>query len=81
MRVAEGVLRPVFGEPDTALIALDVAQLTSGDIYYWVGTALIAVFVLGGCNAANLIDGLDGLLSGTVAIVAIGLVIDRVGTD
>ena len=73
VRVAEGVLRPVFGEPETALIALDFAQLTSGDIYYWVGTALIAIFVLGGCNAANLIDGLDGLLAGTVAIVAIGL--------
>jgi UDP-GlcNAc:undecaprenyl-phosphate GlcNAc-1-phosphate transferase len=38
----------------------------------WAGTALIAIFVLGGCNAANLIDGLDGLLSGTVAIAATG---------
>jgi len=43
------------------------------EVIYWVGTAIIAVFVLGGCNAANLLDGLDGLLSGIVAIVALGL--------
>ncbi|MCH2136321.1 MAG: undecaprenyl/decaprenyl-phosphate alpha-N-acetylglucosaminyl 1-phosphate transferase [Phycisphaerales bacterium] len=41
----------------------------------FVGVALIAVFVLGGCNAANLIDGLDGLLSGTVAIAATGFLL------
>jgi UDP-GlcNAc:undecaprenyl-phosphate GlcNAc-1-phosphate transferase len=29
--------------------------------------------VIGGCNSANLIDGLDGLLSGTTSITAIGL--------
>ena len=34
------------------------------DVVYWVCMALIAIFVLCGCNAANLIDGLDGLLSG-----------------
>jgi UDP-GlcNAc:undecaprenyl-phosphate GlcNAc-1-phosphate transferase len=43
------------------------------DCVYWAGTAVIALFVVGGCNAANLIDGLDGLLSGVVAVVAIGL--------
>jgi UDP-GlcNAc:undecaprenyl-phosphate GlcNAc-1-phosphate transferase len=43
------------------------------DIIYWAGTAVIAIFVLGGCNAANLLDGLDGLLSGVVAVIAIGL--------
>ena len=42
------------------------------DVTYWMGTFIIAMFVLGGCNASNLIDGLDGLLSGTVAIIAIG---------
>ncbi len=41
----------------------------------WAGTAMIAIFVLGGCNAANLIDGLDGLLSGTVAIAASGFLL------
>ncbi len=43
------------------------------DFIYWVGTALIAVAVLGMCNATNLIDGLDGLLSGTTAISCVGL--------
>ncbi|CAN5681041.1 hypothetical protein BH11PLA1_BH11PLA1_20460 [soil metagenome] len=38
------------------------------DIIYWVGTAIIAIFVLGACNALNLIDGLDGLCSGVTAI-------------
>ncbi|MBT6268993.1 MAG: hypothetical protein HOI88_01400, partial [Phycisphaerae bacterium] len=33
------------------------------------------IFVLGACNAANLLDGLDGLLSGTVAITCIGLIV------
>ena len=33
------------------------------------------MFVLGGCNAANLIDGLDGLLTGTSAIMATGLLV------
>jgi UDP-GlcNAc:undecaprenyl-phosphate GlcNAc-1-phosphate transferase len=40
------------------------------DVVYWAGTLVIAVFVLGACNASNLIDGLDGLLSGTTAITA-----------
>ena len=73
VRVAEGLLKPVLQDPQTLL--LGTSWLTSGDIYYWVGTALIAIFVLGGCNAANLIDGLDGLLSGVVAIVAAGLLV------
>lgn len=45
------------------------------DIVYWAGTLIIAAFVLGACNAANLIDGLDGLLSGTTAIAAGGLLV------
>ena len=45
------------------------------DLVYWTGAAVIAVFVLGGCNAANLIDGLDGLLSGTTAIATTGILV------
>ncbi|MCA9292597.1 MAG: hypothetical protein KDA20_02150 [Phycisphaerales bacterium] len=45
------------------------------DAIYWTGTIIIAVFVLGGCNASNLIDGLDGLLSGVTAVAAAGLLI------
>lgn len=72
VRVAEGLLRPVFGAPEELLFGLQWLP-NNGQLYYWVGTAIIAIFVLGGCNAANLIDGLDGLLSGTIAIVATGL--------
>jgi UDP-GlcNAc:undecaprenyl-phosphate GlcNAc-1-phosphate transferase len=49
------------------------------DVVYWAGTAIIALAVLGLCNASNLIDGLDGLLSGTTAISSIGLLILALG--
>jgi len=49
------------------------------DLVYWAGTAIIAVFVLGACNASNLIDGLDGLLTGTTAIAACGLLVISIG--
>ena len=39
---------------------------------YWLGAGLVVLFVLGGCNASNLLDGLDGLVSGVTAIVALG---------
>ncbi|MDG2291421.1 MAG: MraY family glycosyltransferase [Phycisphaerales bacterium] len=38
-----------------------------------IGALIIGIFVLGGCNATNLIDGLDGLLSGVTGLMAIGL--------
>ncbi len=72
VRVAEGALKPIFGAPEQLLFGAEWLP-TNAQLYYWVGTAIIAIFVLGGCNAANLIDGLDGLLSGTIAIVALGL--------
>lgn len=72
-RVAEGVLYPLFGEPTTVLLTLGPLALQSSDVFYWSGTALIAIFVLGGCNAMNLIDGLDGLCSGTAAIMTTAL--------
>ncbi|MDA0803615.1 MAG: MraY family glycosyltransferase [Planctomycetota bacterium] len=49
-------------------------ELTMGSLYALAGTGLVAVLILGGCNAANLIDGLDGLLAGSTAIMAIGFV-------
>ncbi|MCC5829599.1 MAG: undecaprenyl/decaprenyl-phosphate alpha-N-acetylglucosaminyl 1-phosphate transferase [Phycisphaeraceae bacterium] len=39
-------------------------------ISYTAGTLLLGLFVLGGCNAVNLIDGLDGLCTGITAITA-----------
>lgn len=49
------------------------------DLVYWAGTAIIAVFVLGACNASNLIDGLDGLLAGSTAITSLGLLVIALG--
>ncbi len=43
------------------------------DFVYWTGTAIIAIFVLSACNASNLIDGLDGLLTGVTTICTAGL--------
>ena len=74
-RVAEGALAPIFGDARTLLVSVGPMAMHSGDVFYWVGTALIAFFVLGGCNSMNLIDGLDGLCSGVGAIMATGLLV------
>lgn len=59
----------------TVSLASDTNPLaTIEGVYYWIGTAFIAVIVLGASNSANLIDGLDGLLSGTVGIMATGFI-------
>ena len=71
--LAEGALVPFFGPSDMSLFTVGGFTIPNAELYYWVGTGLVALFVIGGCNAANLIDGLDGLLSGTTAIMAIGL--------
>jgi len=74
VNVAAGALGPIFGGSQN--LVFDIPTPSGHihlDLIYWAGTAIIAVFVLGGCNAANLIDGLDGLLSGVTAIVAVGL--------
>ena len=75
VNVAKGMLLPILGPPDTVLFQFAGMVIESGGVYYWIGTILTAVFVIGGCNATNLIDGLDGLLSGTAAIMAIGFLV------
>ncbi|MCC7145197.1 MAG: undecaprenyl/decaprenyl-phosphate alpha-N-acetylglucosaminyl 1-phosphate transferase [Phycisphaeraceae bacterium] len=42
---------------------------------YCLGTAIIAMFVLGGCNSMNLLDGLDGLAAGVSAIAVTGFLL------
>ncbi len=89
-KVAAGVLRPIgslLGNEDMIFhVPLpDWTPFTLGpptlgpnieiDIIYWTGVAIIALFVLGACNASNLVDGLDGLLSGVTAISAAGLLV------
>lgn len=73
--VATGILVPFFGTPDSILFLIGDAPFRSAEIYYWAGTFLTAFFVIGGCNATNLIDGLDGLLTGTSAIMVIGFLV------
>lgn len=84
VKVAAGLLRPLgsllgneslvfnFNMPVALPFLPDHVQL---DVIYWAGTAIIAVFVIGACNASNLIDGLDGLLSGVTAIAMLGLLV------
>lgn len=75
VKVAAGALKPLFGAENLMILIPTPIGAIPFDVVYWVGTALIAIFVLGGCNATNLIDGLDGLLSGVVAIMAVGLLV------
>ncbi|HEX7010996.1 MAG TPA: MraY family glycosyltransferase [Phycisphaeraceae bacterium] len=41
-------------------------------VTYLLGTFIIAVFVIGGCNSLNLLDGLDGLAAGVTGIATAG---------
>ncbi|MEM6256846.1 MAG: MraY family glycosyltransferase [Planctomycetota bacterium] len=50
-----------------------VGMAPSDMIMQIVGTAMIAILVVGCCNAMNLIDGLDGLASGVTAIAMAGM--------
>jgi UDP-GlcNAc:undecaprenyl-phosphate/decaprenyl-phosphate GlcNAc-1-phosphate transferase len=85
VRVAQGVLQPIAEAIGFQSLAFSIPlpfvvpglgwQEIPVDLVYWSGTAIIAIFVLGACNASNLIDGLDGLLSGVTAIANVGLLI------
>ena len=57
---------------DINVVSMSYFAPTYAALYYWVGVILIAVLVIGACNAANLIDGLDGLLTGSTSIMAVG---------
>lgn len=90
-RLAAGVILPLgqqFGVPTTLIDGAETIGFIIPmpghifgfdsipvDMVYWIGTAIIAIGVLGMCNATNLLDGLDGLLSGTTAISAVGLLV------
>ncbi|MCR9077123.1 MAG: hypothetical protein NXI07_13875, partial [bacterium] len=84
INVAAGILTPTLGRllynPELVYhipLPGEVPMLGSSiefDIIYWTGTAIIAIFVLGACNASNFIDGLDGLLTGVTSIAMVGLI-------
>ena len=67
-----GVLQPFFGAPTEVLFSIGSISVMCGDLYYWVGTFFLGFVIIAGCNAANLIDGLDGLLAGSTTIMASG---------
>lgn len=88
VKVAAGLILPLasfFGVDTTVINGEETIGIAFGmntwffgngiDLIYWSGAAVITIFVLGGCNAANLIDGLDGLLSGVTAIAAVGILV------
>ncbi|MSR45201.1 MAG: undecaprenyl/decaprenyl-phosphate alpha-N-acetylglucosaminyl 1-phosphate transferase [Phycisphaerales bacterium] len=67
-----GVMQPLFGPPDQALIDFGSFAISNHTLYYWIGTGFLGFIIIAGCNAANLLDGLDGLLCGSAAIMASG---------
>lgn len=91
VKVAAGVLVPIakgLGIPttfqgtfETLAFSIPLPFAFGGfdhipiDVVYWTGTAIIGFFVIGACNASNLIDGLDGLLTGVTAIAVTGLLV------
>jgi len=85
VEVARGILAPTLGvllNNEQLVWHLDLpagiplfGSTLTLDLVYWTGTGIIAIFVLGACNAANLVDGLDGLLSGVTAIATLGLLV------
>jgi len=87
VKVAQGVLGPIgalignerllytITAPEWMPFLDPGSQMFQLDLIYWAGTAIIAIFILGACNASNLIDGLDGLCSGVTAIAAAGLLV------
>ncbi len=90
VKVAAGVLVPIAkavgiatthqGTFETLAFNIHMPASLGGfvipiDVVYWTGTAIIGFFVIGACNASNLIDGLDGLLTGVTAIASAGLLV------
>ncbi|MFZ4643857.1 MAG: glycosyltransferase family 4 protein [Phycisphaerales bacterium] len=67
-----GFLQPFFGSVNEELFHVGSTVILNATLYYWVGTGFLGFVIIGGCNAANLIDGLDGLLTGTTAIMSSG---------
>jgi UDP-GlcNAc:undecaprenyl-phosphate GlcNAc-1-phosphate transferase len=58
--------------PNEILFTLAGVAVPAGTVYYWIGTGFLGFVIIAGCNAANLIDGLDGLLTGSATIMSIG---------
>jgi len=59
----------------SAVTLVGLENYVPGQLVYVAGAILIAVFVVGGCNATNLLDGLDGLAAGVCAIACVGFLV------
>ncbi len=71
--IAQGLLFGFVDGPVAQFLTTNTGGLITDEVvYYWVGIVIVAGMILGACNAANLIDGLDGLLAGTSSIMASG---------
>jgi len=95
VKLAAGIIVPLakslgigidtVGGAETILLNIPLPMMIGGhdhipiDVVYWAGTGIIAFAVLALCNASNLIDGLDGLLSGTTAISSMALLVVALG--
>jgi UDP-GlcNAc:undecaprenyl-phosphate/decaprenyl-phosphate GlcNAc-1-phosphate transferase len=81
MAQALGIETSIYHGAETVLISIPLPTTLMGysainiDTIYWIGTAMLGLGVVGLCNAANLIDGLDGLCTGTTAITSVGLLL------
>lgn len=78
--VVVGVILVLFGlGDDTLLLLLRSTGINSGDLpralVLAISVPLTMFIVLGACNATNLIDGLDGLCSGVLGIMAAGFLV------
>ncbi len=67
-----GLLQPFFGNPEATLFTLGAFTILNGTLFYWIAVAFIGFAIIAACNSANLIDGLDGLLTGSTAIMSAG---------
>jgi UDP-GlcNAc:undecaprenyl-phosphate GlcNAc-1-phosphate transferase len=80
-----GIPVTMYHDLETIMVHIPLPVAVAGmnsipiDFIYWIGTAIIAISVLGLCNASNLIDGLDGLLTGVTSIAAGGLLVLALG--
>ncbi len=78
--VAAGVLLMLVGlGDDSILMVLRSSGLPAEDIPPWLLVAYsvpLTIFItVGACNATNLIDGVDGLCSGVLGIIAAGFLV------
>lgn len=67
-----GLLQPFFGNPEATLFTLGSFTILNGTLFYWIAVAFVGFVIIAACNSANLIDGLDGLLTGSTAIMSAG---------